>query len=94
MGQLLHERIDGQLPTARFCSRQLTDFQASIVGYEAEQIWVIAGAMDSVGKTTEFAEKLGLTFPIAWGMDVVKISGLTGAFCKKEKAYTRRYLAI
>jgi peroxiredoxin len=71
----------------------LTDFQASIVGYEAEQIWVIAGARDSMGKTTEFAEKLGLTFPIAWGMDDVKISGLTGALCKKEKAYTRRYLA-
>jgi len=48
MGQLLHERIDGQLSTARFCSRQLTDFHASIVGYEAEQIWVIAGAMDSI----------------------------------------------
>ena len=63
MGQLLHERIDGQLPTARFCSRQLTDSQASIVGYEAEQIRVITGAMDSVGKTKEFAEKLRLTFP-------------------------------
>lgn len=85
MGQFLHERIDGQLPTARFCSRQLTDFQASIVGYEAEQIWVIACAMDSVGKTTEFAEKLGLTFPIAWGIDVVKISGLASAFCKKKE---------
>jgi peroxiredoxin len=76
------------LSTARFCSRPLTDFQAYIVGDEAEQIWVIAGAMDSVGKTTEFAENPGLTFPIAWGMAVVKISGLTGAFCKKEKAYS------
>jgi hypothetical protein len=63
MDQRLHEFIDGQLPTARFCSRQLADSQASIVGYEAEQIRVIEGAMDSVGKTKEFAEKLRLTFP-------------------------------
>ena len=88
MGQFLKERIDGQLPTTRFCSRQLTDAQASIVGCDAEQIWGIAGARDSVGKTREFAEKLGLNFPIAWGTDIVKISGLTNAFCKKERAHT------
>lgn len=76
------------MSTAKFCSRPFTDFQAYIVGDEAEQIWFIAGAMDSVGKTTELAENLKLNFPIAWGMDVVKISGLTGAFCKKEKAYS------
>lgn len=65
----------------------MADFQSSIGGYEEEQIRIIAGAVDSAEKTTEFAEKLGLTFPTAWGMDAVEISRLTGAFYEEEKGY-------
>ena len=43
--------------------------------------------MDSFEKTREFADKLGLTFPVAWGMDAVDVSRLTGAFYNKEKGY-------
>ena len=65
----------------------MADFQSSVGAYEEEQIRVIAGAVDSVEKTKEFAEKLGITFPVAWGMDALEISRLTGAFYEKEKAY-------
>ena len=65
----------------------MADFQSSIGGYKEEQIRVIAGAVDSAEKTTEFAKKLELTFPVAWGMDALEISRLTGAFYEKEKAY-------
>ena len=70
-----------------FCSRQLAGFQSSLSAYEEEQITVIAGAVDAVEKTKEFAEKVGVTFPVAWGMDAVEISRLTGAFYDKERAY-------
>lgn len=65
----------------------MADFQSSLGAYEEEQISVIAGAVDSLEKTTEFGEKAGVTFPIAWGMDALEISRLTGAFYDKEKAY-------
>ena len=65
----------------------MAGFQSSVGAYEEEQIRVIAGAVDSAEKRTEFAEKLGLAFAMAWGMDAVEISRLTGAFYEKEKAY-------
>ncbi len=65
----------------------MADFQSSIGAYEEEQIRVIAGSVDSAEKTTEFTEKLGLTFSLAYGMDAVEISRLTGAFYEKEKGY-------
>jgi hypothetical protein len=43
--------------------------------------------VDAIEKTTEFAKKVGVTFPVAWGMDAEKISRLTGAFYDKEKKY-------
>jgi len=48
---------------------------------------VIAGSVDSVEKTRALADKLGLTYPIACGMDAEAVSRLTGAFFEKDKKY-------
>jgi peroxiredoxin len=65
----------------------LADFQAVTNEYNAEQIMVIAGSVDPGDKTEALADKLGLTFPIACGMNAEKVSRLTGGFYDKEKKY-------
>jgi peroxiredoxin len=55
--------------------------------YEAEQITVIGGSIDPVEKTQELVDNLGITFPIAYGLDAKIISRLTGCFYEKEKEY-------
>jgi len=48
---------------------------------------VIGGSIDPIDKAKGFAEKAGVTFPIAFGMDVLAVSRVTGAFYDKERKY-------
>jgi len=38
-------------------------------------------------KTIELADKLGVTYPVAYGLEAEAISRLTGSFYEKEKRY-------
>jgi peroxiredoxin len=38
----------------------------------------------------EFVDKLGLTFPVAYGMDAKKTSRLIGAYYNRERDYIHR----
>jgi peroxiredoxin len=68
-----------------YCRQQLADFQAAIQAYNAEQIKVIAGSVDPVDKTKELSDKLGIIYPIAYGLDDEKISRLTGGFYERRR---------
>ena len=68
-----------------FCSQQLADFQTFAKDFDAEQIKVVAGSVDPLDKTKEFVDKLGITYPVAYGMDAEAVSELTGAFYEKER---------
>ena len=70
-----------------FCSQQLADFQSSLKELDAEGIKVIAGSVDPIEKTKEYADKLGITYTMAYGMDAEAVSDLTGAFYEKEKKF-------
>jgi peroxiredoxin len=70
-----------------FCNQQLADFQTALEEYDAEHIKVIAGSIDPVEKTRELVDKLGLTYPVAYGMDAITISRLTGSFYEEEKKF-------
>ena len=70
-----------------FCNQQLADFQSSIKGFESEQVKLIAGSVDPMDKARETAEKSGITYPVAYGMDVEEISEITGAFYDNERKY-------
>ena len=70
-----------------YCRQQLADFQTALTAYHAEQIKVIAGSVDSVEKTIELSDRLGITYPIAYGLDAETVSRLTGGFYEKEKKY-------
>ena len=48
---------------------------------------VIAGSVDPVAKTRVLADELGITFPIACGLDAETISRLTGSFYEKDKNF-------
>ena len=46
---------------------------------------MITGSVDTAEKTKEFLDKLGVTFPAAYGMDAESVSQMTGAFYEKER---------
>lgn len=55
--------------------------------YESEDIKIITGSVDPLDKTKEYIEKLGITYPVAYGMNAKAFSDLTGAFYDKEKEF-------
>ena len=65
----------------------MADFQAALEGYQAEDITVIAGSVDPVDKTKALADELGLSYPIAYGLDAETVSRLTGGFYEPEKKF-------
>jgi peroxiredoxin len=65
----------------------LADFQSLAGEFNAEQITILTGAIDSYEKTKEYADKLGVTYPVAYGLDAEAVSQLTGAFYESEKKY-------
>jgi peroxiredoxin len=48
---------------------------------------VIAASVDPIEKAKETAEKAKLTFPVGYGLDAEKVSGITGAYYEKEKKF-------
>jgi peroxiredoxin len=55
--------------------------------FNDEQIKIVAGSVDPNDKTREFAEKLGLTYSVAYGLDPEAICMKTGAFYEKERKF-------
>jgi hypothetical protein len=43
--------------------------------------------VDPIEKARETVEKLGVTYPVAYGLDVEAISGITGAYYEKERTF-------
>jgi hypothetical protein len=43
--------------------------------------------VDPIEKAKETVEKLGVTYPVAYGLDVEAISGITGAYYEKERTF-------
>ncbi|GBC61285.1 peroxiredoxin [Desulfonema ishimotonii] len=65
----------------------MADFQALSDDLVSEGIRVFAGSTDPVEKTCETVEKLGITFPVAYGLDAGELSEKTGAFYDEEKKF-------
>jgi len=65
----------------------LADFQSDINEFDNEGVKIIAGSVDPLSKTEEFVEKLELTFPVAYGMDLETTCMKTGAFYEKDKRF-------
>ena len=48
---------------------------------------IIAGSVDPIEKAIEAVEKSGATYPVAYGLDAVEISRITGAFYDSDKKF-------
>jgi peroxiredoxin len=53
--------------------------------FEAEGISIVAGSVDQREKALETSEKLGLQYPIAYGMNPEEVSRITGAFYEAKR---------
>jgi peroxiredoxin len=67
----------------------LADFQSAINEFEAEQITVIAASVDPMEKAKETAEKLKITYPLAYGLNAEAVSEITGVFYEEEKKFVQ-----
>ena len=70
-----------------FCNQQLADFQELHQELKSEQIKVIAASVDPIEKARELVNKLGITYPVGYGMIAEEVSRITGAYYEKEKKY-------
>ena len=48
---------------------------------------IIAGSVDPLSKTEELVGKLGITYPVAYGMDMEITCMKTGAFYEKDRRF-------
>ena len=48
---------------------------------------MIAASVDPLEKAKETAEKVKVTFPVGYGLDAEKVSGITGAYYDREKKF-------
>jgi peroxiredoxin len=55
--------------------------------FESEQVKIIAVSVDPLDKTKELIEKLGVTYPVAYGINAEEASRLTGAFYEEERKF-------
>jgi peroxiredoxin len=65
----------------------LADFQASFRDFESEGINIVAASVDAVEKAKETVQKVGITYPVACGLDPEEVSRNTGAYFDAEKRF-------
>jgi alkyl hydroperoxide reductase subunit AhpC len=65
----------------------LADFQALHQEFKSEGIKVIAGSADSIEKTRETVDRLGIAYSVGYGMMAEGISRITGAYYNKERKF-------
>lgn len=72
--------------------RQLADYPSHIEEFKNENVDVVALSVDPLDKARETVDKLKLTFPVAYGLEVPRDADKIGAFWGKsaEKSSTQR----
>jgi peroxiredoxin len=63
----------------------LADFQSHIEEFKSENIDVVALSVDPLDKSRENVEKLQLTFPVAYGLEVPRDAEKVGAFWEERR---------
>ncbi len=65
----------------------MADFQSNLKDFEDENMIIVAGSVDPVDKTAELAEKLALSYPVAYGLDMEATCRKTGVFFEKNRNF-------
>lgn len=63
----------------------MADFQSQIDEFKKENVDILALSVDSLDKAKETVEKLRLTFPVAYGLEVPRDAEKIGAFWDDQK---------
>jgi peroxiredoxin len=63
----------------------LADFQSHIQEFQRENVDVVALSVDPLDKAKETIEKLQLTFPVAYGLQVPSDADKIGAFWEERR---------
>ena len=65
----------------------MADFQELHQEFKSEQIEVIAASVDPIDKARETVDKIGITYPVGYGLIAEEISRVTGAYYEKEHKF-------
>jgi peroxiredoxin len=65
--------------------RQLADYQSHIEEFKKENVDVVALSVDPLDKARETVDKLQLTFPVAYGLEVPRDADKIGAFWEERR---------
>lgn len=65
----------------------MADFQAHFQDFQSEGIKIVAASVDSLEKAGETVQKLGITYPVGYGLDPEEVSKSTGAYYDGEKKF-------
>jgi peroxiredoxin len=63
----------------------LADFQSHIEEFKKENVDIVALSVDPVDKAKETVDKLQLTFPVAYGLEVPRDADKIGAFWEERR---------
>ena len=63
----------------------MADFQSHIEQFKKENVDVLALSVDPLEKAKETVEKLQLTFPVAYGLEVPRDADKIGAFWEERR---------
>jgi peroxiredoxin len=63
----------------------LADFQSHIEEFKKENVEIVALSVDPLDKAREIVDKLQLTFPVAYGLEVPRDANKIGAFWEERR---------
>ena len=63
----------------------MADFQSHLEEFKKENVEILALSVDSLDKAKETVEKLQLTFPVAYGLEVPRDADKIGAFWEEQR---------
>ncbi|MBI2089873.1 MAG: redoxin domain-containing protein [Deltaproteobacteria bacterium] len=63
----------------------MADFQSHVEEFKKENVEILALSVDSMDKAKETGEKLHLTFPVAYGLEVPRDAEKIGAFWDQRR---------
>ena len=63
----------------------MADFQSHVEAFKTENVDVVALSVDPLDKAKETVEKLQLTFPVAYGLEVPRDAEKVGAFWEERR---------
>lgn len=70
-----------------YCNAQLSSFSRRLGELEAVGAKVVAFSVDDETTSTQFVNKLHISFPVGYGADVDAVARETGAFVSEDHTY-------